>query len=470
MFGPYELRSRLGVGGMGEVYQAYDTVKDRIVALKLLRPEFAADQGFQERFRRESRMAARLHEPHVIPVHDFGEIDHVLFIDMRFVDGGDLGSILRRSGAMPPARAAAIVAQIAAALDAAHAAGLTHRDVKPENVLMTNTDFAYLVDFGIARSGSDSGLTTAGSAIGSRGYMAPERFTGGHVGPSADVYSLTCLLYECLVARPPFPNHDATALMTAHIMAPPPRPSAAVPGLNPAFDGLVAWGMAKDPAARCPTAGDLARAAGAAAVGQPPHGIRPAVETALPQPESPPPTGGSRRGTAIGAAVLGIVALVVIAAVAWFVFGRGGGASAGNATGTMTPATVPPTSTISTTPPSTITTSAPPTPAALPGTDGQGFIAQPGARCDAGDSAAALGLTANSALVVCSGASGGLYYRGVRLGDGARLRLDTVSPVPNGFDAVNPGDGTRYQIRPNALTIITPDGQTYTESMTEYAG
>jgi serine/threonine protein kinase len=204
MFGPYELLSLLGVGGMGEVYRAYDTVKDRTVAVKLLRAELSADAGFQERFKRESRVAAKLQEPQVIPVHDFGEINGVLYIDMRLVKGHDVNAVLREQGPLDPARAVSIVGQVAAALDAAHASGLVHRDIKPENVLLTSNDFAYLVDFGIAHMGDAAGLTSAGAAIGSCAYMAPERFTGGVVGPAADVYSLACLLYECLTGAPPF--------------------------------------------------------------------------------------------------------------------------------------------------------------------------------------------------------------------------------------------------------------------------
>ena len=154
-FGPYELQSLIGAGGMGEVYRAYDTTKDRTVAVKLLRPEFAADPSFQERFLRECRTAARLQDPHVIPVHDFGQIDGVLFIDMRLVDGGNLRDLLRERGALDPGQAVSITAQVAAALDAAHADGLVHRDVKPENVLLTGDAFAYLSDFGIAQAGGD---------------------------------------------------------------------------------------------------------------------------------------------------------------------------------------------------------------------------------------------------------------------------------------------------------------------------
>ena len=146
------------MGGMGEVYQAYDRSRDRLVAVKLLRTELSADPPFQERFRRESRMAARLQAPHVIPVHDFGEIDGVLYIDMRLVNGGSLKDLLHARGALEPARAASITTQVASALDAAHAEGLVHRDVKPENVLLTSDDFAYLVDFGIAHAGRDASV------------------------------------------------------------------------------------------------------------------------------------------------------------------------------------------------------------------------------------------------------------------------------------------------------------------------
>ncbi|WP_319452440.1 MULTISPECIES: serine/threonine-protein kinase [unclassified Mycobacterium] len=464
MFGPYELRALIGAGGMGEVYHAYDTSKDRVVALKLLRPELAADRSFQERFRRESRMAARLHEPHVIPVHDFGEINGVLFIDMRFVDGRDLKSLLER-GPLSPGRTANIVGQIGSALDAAHASGLTHRDVKPENILMTGDDFAYLVDFGIAHAGGDTGLTSAGSAIGSCAYMAPERFTGDHVGPPADVYSLACVTYECLVGQPPFPPGDLTRLMGAHIMAPPPKPSAMRPDLV-AFDGVIAWGMAKDPLAR-PAAGELARATSASALSAPPQAQQFSTD-ATPayvarQVVAEPAAGSSRRLLTIVSCLL-VAVLAAAAVAAWLAFGRSETTASSRTTSTAT-LTRP-----STTTPSTVdapTTTAPPP--VLPGTDAQGFLAHPGARCDPGDAPAVLALTAQSALVVCQSATSGYYYRGVRLSDDAGIHLDGARPASGGFDVVNPADGTRYQIRPNALTIITPDDQVFTEPMTEYA-
>src|SRR5690349_17173788 len=282
-FGPYELQALIGEGGMGEVYRAYDTVRERLVAIKVLRTEVAADQGFQQRFRRESRVAARLQEPHVIPVHDFGDIDGVLYIDMRLVEGGSLKDELRANGPLAPARAASIIAQVAAALDAAHADGLVHRDIKPENVLLTSDDFAYLVDFGIAHGGGDASVTSTGLIIGSCAYMSAERFSGGLVGPAADVYSLTCLLYESLTGRPPFETGDLRQLMTAHMFSPPPRPSIMRRGIPRAFDEVIAKGMAKAPGERFASAGELGKAATAAVTGGP---VPPAPPVASPPPSS----------------------------------------------------------------------------------------------------------------------------------------------------------------------------------------
>jgi serine/threonine-protein kinase len=457
MFGPYELQALLGVGGMGEVYRAYDTTKDRTVAIKLLRAEMSSDAGFQERFRRESRIAARLQEPHVIPVHDFGEINGVLYIDMRLVEGDNVHNVLQQSGPMDPARAVAIVGQVAAALDAAHASGLVHRDVKPENVLLTSNDFAYLVDFGIAHLGGDSGLTSAGAAIGSCAYMAPERFTGGQVGPAADIYSLACLLYECLTGSTPFPTRELSQLMGAHIMAPPPRPSVTRPILGPAFDAVVTRGMAKHPQERFASAGDLARAATAAATAvQVPTAVTPRPVPPPPPPQSPP----SRRGFGAGQWVLagatfgvfvGLVGLVL-----WLVIGQNK---------TQDVSAPPPTTSLA--PTSSPTTS--PLPLAMPGTDAQGFIDYPGARCDVGDTPAALARTPDSVLVVCRSGPGEFYYRGVRLSDGAGIELANAVRSSGGFDVTNPTDGTRYQIRPDSLTIVPPDSRPITEPMVAYA-
>ncbi len=265
-FGPYELRGLLGRGGMGEVYTAYDTSKDRVVALKLLPPHLADDPGYKDRFRHESRTAARLAEPHVIPIHDFGEHDGVLFMDMRLVEGADLRAILDSSGALSAERAVALIGQIAEALDAAHASGLVHRDVKPENVLVTKNDFAYLVDFGIARQDQDTRVTRPGSAIGSLDYMAPERFSDlSAPGPAADIYALGAVLAECLTGRKPFPDaDDLPALLAAHAHGPRPKPSRMNPRVPAALDDVVARAMDATPARRYQRAGDLASAAQAA--------------------------------------------------------------------------------------------------------------------------------------------------------------------------------------------------------------
>jgi serine/threonine protein kinase len=259
-FGKYEISRLLGRGGMGEVYEAYDTDKGRTVALKLLTDQYAQDETFRARFLRESRAAAILQEPHVIPIHDWGEIDGILYIDMRLVQGETLHDVLK-SGALEPRRAADIIGQIAAALDAAHAQGLIHRDVKPQNIILTRDDFAYLVDFGIAEAKGETHLTVAGYQVGSYDYMAPERFGEYEATLSVDIYSLACLLYEALTGAKPFPVHSAEQAVGAHVSSPPPRPSAINPRVPTSFDGVIARGMAKHPDDRYGSAGALGRAA-----------------------------------------------------------------------------------------------------------------------------------------------------------------------------------------------------------------
>ena len=239
-FGPYQLRRLLGRGGMGEVYEAEDTRKHRIVALKLISPQFSTDATFRARMQREADTAGRLTEAHIVPIHDYGDIDGQFYVEMRMIDGISLRTLLTNYGPLNPARTVAIVHQVAAALDAAHANGVTHRDVKPENILITNDDFAYLVDFGIARGATDPGLTQSGVALGTYNYMAPERFTGDDVTYRSDIYALACVLGECLTGAPPYRADSIERLIAAHLLEPAPRPSQLRPGrIPPALDPVI---------------------------------------------------------------------------------------------------------------------------------------------------------------------------------------------------------------------------------------
>ncbi|MGW4339131.1 protein kinase domain-containing protein [Rhodococcus koreensis] len=290
-FGRYQLLALLGRGGMGEVYRAYDTVKGRTVALKLLPEEYAKTPGYPARFRREAHAAARLQEPHVIPIHDWGEIDGVLYIDMRLVVGSDLRTLLNADGPLPPERALRILAQIAAALDAAHAAGLVHRDVKPENILITgdrDSEFAYLVDFGIASDAQATQLTTAGSIIGTYAYMAPERFDDGPVTGRSDTYSLACVLFETVTGTKPFPASTISGLIKAHLTSPVPRASTTVRTIPAGIDAVIASGMAKDPAQRHASAGQFIRAAHSALTESGPPAAGTIAETLLRPPYAAP--------------------------------------------------------------------------------------------------------------------------------------------------------------------------------------
>ncbi|CAN3127121.1 serine/threonine-protein kinase [Mycobacterium sp. smrl_JER01] len=481
-FGPYELQSVIGVGGMGEVYRAYDTARERMVAIKLLRPEMAADRSFQDRFRRESRVAARLQEPHVIPVHDFGEIDGVLYIDMRLVEGASLKEVLRTQGALPPARAVAIVRQVAAALDAAHANGLVHRDIKPENVLLTPDDFAYLVDFGIAHGGGEASVTSTGLVVGSSAYMAPERFGGERGGPASDVYSLACLLYEALTGRAPFEAADVRQVWSAHMFAPPPRPSIMRRGVGRAFDDVVARGMAKQPQDRYPSAGELARAADAAvsapSVSAPasPAPVSPSSALFAPAPAQPPstrqysavhptppprPMPAKRKfGTGQVALVIGTIvmftAAVVLAAVLVFTGGE---------TGSTQPRIAAPSPSPETSAPAEETTSPQPT-SGVSGTDSQGFVGH-SARCASGSAPAALIRTAQSLAVICESGDGGYYYRGERLRDGANREIQGAQRSGNGF-VVTGSDGARYDVQPDRLTISSNGRVDSSEPALEY--
>jgi serine/threonine protein kinase len=259
-FGRYRLIDLLGRGGMGEVWRAHDTAADRIVAIKMLPVQYSDDPMFQQRFRREAQAAARLNSPHVIPIYDYGEIDGRLYVSMRLVEGRDLQAVIA-DGPLAPGRAVRIIEQVAKALHAAHKVGLVHRDVKPSNVLVDEDDFAYLIDFGIARATDDTRMTGTGNAIGTFQYMAPERMTDSVDDARADIYALACVLYECLTGQPPFAGSTLANLMYAHLHTPPPQASTTQPDVPAPLDAVIATGMAKDPDHRYPTTVELASAA-----------------------------------------------------------------------------------------------------------------------------------------------------------------------------------------------------------------
>ena len=263
----YRIESLLGEGATGAVYLARDA-DGHAVALKVLDPALGAEPRFRERFLRESRVVADLDHPSLVPVLDAGEDGGLLFIAMVKVDGVDLRTLLRRDGPLAPERAVAVVEGVASGLDVAHAAGLVHRDVKPANILVTD-ERALLCDFGLAKhTASAESLTGERVLVGTVAYIAPEQIEAGAVDARSDVYSLGCVLYECLTGEPPFERDSELAVLYAHLNERPPRPTAQVPELPPALDDVVAAALAKSPDERPQSAGELARAARAALQGK----------------------------------------------------------------------------------------------------------------------------------------------------------------------------------------------------------
>ena len=285
----------------------------------MLPAQLATDPAFSERFRREANAAAGLNNPHVIPIHNFGEIDGRLYVDMRLVEGRDLQHILEQ-GPLDPSRAVGIIEQVASALDAAHRIGLVHRDVKPSNVLVDSEDFAYLIDFGIVRTVGDAGLTDTNKVVGTSAYMAPERIIAGPLDHRCDVYALACMLHECLTGQPPFPADSLGRQIAAHLTRPPPKPSQLRAGVPKQFDGVIAAGMAKDPEQRYATTKELAHAARnaltapAAATRAGPVSVAsapPTVEATVANPRW-----WRRKAVIVPAAVLGVVIAVIASVIA----------------------------------------------------------------------------------------------------------------------------------------------------------
>jgi serine/threonine-protein kinase len=257
----YRIDEVIGRGGMGVVYRAYDLRLKRTVALKLMAPEVALDQRFRERFSRETELAMSLEHPNVVPVHDAGDIDGRLYLAMRQVEGTDLRALLRQEGALEPSRAIAICSQIASALDAAHARGLVHRDVKPSNVLLDASEHVYLADFGLTRRLDEKGDTAAeGRSVGTPAYLAPEQIEGGPIDGRTDVYSLGCLLYECLSGSAPFAG-SRLEVAWAHLEEEPPSVRRRRSELPEAVDVVIRKAMAKDPGDRYESCAALIAAA-----------------------------------------------------------------------------------------------------------------------------------------------------------------------------------------------------------------
>jgi serine/threonine protein kinase len=331
--GYYRVEAILGRGGMGTVYRAEDQrpgTRGRKVALKILAPELSADERFRRRFERESQLAASLDHPNIVPVYEAGDVDGLLYIAMRHVEGQDLRSLIRREGPLAPDRAVAILGQVAAALDAAHARGLVHRDVKPGNVLLVASDdrsppHVYLTDFGLTkRSESHSGLTATGQLVGTLEYVAPEQIEGKDVDARADVYALGCVLFEAVTGQVPFHADQEAGVLWAHLSQPPPRASDRRPGLPSALDDVLARAMAKLPEERYGTCGELVAAAGEAMAFRPgpPPPPPPPPPPAGPSvygppqapggpPSAPPPSPPRRRGSLL---VVSVVAGVAVAA------------------------------------------------------------------------------------------------------------------------------------------------------------
>jgi serine/threonine-protein kinase len=268
MIAGFRIERLLGEGGTGAVYLALDEQLDRSVALKLLPPELSRDERFRKRFLREARLAAALEHPGIVPIYAAGEADGLLYLAMRHVRGTDLRPLLEREGRLEPDKAIRILAPVAEALDAAHAQGLVHRDVKPGNILVDADDRAFLADFGLAKHAATvNSLSRDGAFSGTIDYVAPEQIEGGKVDGRADVYALACVLFESLTGRPPFERDTDVAVVFAHLKDPPPTLSALRPDLSSELDGVLERGMAKDPDDRYRTAGELIADARLAAAG-----------------------------------------------------------------------------------------------------------------------------------------------------------------------------------------------------------
>src|SRR3954452_4977040 len=276
----YRIVEELGRGGTSIVYRAEHVRLGRSAALKLLVPALG-EADFRDRFLRESKLAASLDHPNIVPVYDAGEEDGLLYIAMAHIEGSDLRTLLAEEGRLPLRRALRIAGQIGSALDTAHGRALVHRDVKPANILVGPDASAYLSDFGVVKELTSGGATRTGSFAGTIESSAPEQIEGRDVGPTTDVYALACVLYECLAGRPPFHRESEVAVLNAHLHDTPPKLSRAAPELPPALDAVLAKALSKSPLDRYQTCAEFLAAARAAAAERRVHGRRLAVSLAL---------------------------------------------------------------------------------------------------------------------------------------------------------------------------------------------
>ena len=357
-FAGYRIEAVAGRGGMGIVYRATQVALGRPVALKLIAANYAGERSFRERFKREWETAASIDHPNVIPLYEAGAAEEHLFIAMRFVEGVDLAELIAREPEIAPERAVRIIAQVASALDAAHARGLVHRDVKPGNVLIGADDHVYLTDFGLTKNPTtDSGLTGTGMFVGSVDYAAPEQIRGEATDARTDVYALGCVLFQILTRAVPFDRPSDVAKMYAHVSDPPPSLTALRPDAPAAFDALIARAMAKEPTDRYASAGELAREATAIIKGSDPSTPKPPVEQVKPASSivkgSDPSMLGRRGRVAVGIALPTVLVAGLVAAglAATGVLGGGGDETVAEATPTPPPASTAPPEATPTAPP-----------------------------------------------------------------------------------------------------------------------
>lgn len=301
----FRIEGRIGRGGMGVVYRARDIQLDRAVALKILPPELAQDDGFRKRFIRESRLASSIDHPNIVPIYRAGELDGQLFIVMRYVEGSDLKTVLRREGALGLERSVGLITQLARALDAAHARGLVHRDVKPGNILVVpseeqqEAEHVYLTDFGLTKpASSEASMTDSGAFLGTVEYAAPEQIEGAEVDARTDVYGLGCVFYECLTGKVPFAGPSAAAIMYAHLFKDPPSVTGAAPMLPSRLDAVVSTALARSKEDRYSTCRELLvatrsalREAATSSTGAP---KTPAAQERPPAPPRPAPDSAGR--------------------------------------------------------------------------------------------------------------------------------------------------------------------------------